>query len=93
MLILGLVLTVSNAVFMMILGKILYVRCRKILAKLQRSSSANKGKQAKGEKMITKLNRKKCNNFKTLASTEYEPYLVVSPRCEIGFLTTAPCSC
>ena len=46
MLILGLVLTVSNAVFMMILGKILEVRCRKILAKLQRS----KGKQAKGEK-------------------------------------------
>ena len=54
MLILGLVLTVSNAVFMMILGKILEVRCRKILAKLQRNSSENKGKQANGEKMIKK---------------------------------------
>ena len=34
MLILGLVLTVSNAVFMMILGKILEIRYSKILAKL-----------------------------------------------------------
>ena len=27
-----------------------------------------------------------------MASTEFEPYLSVSPICEIGSLTTAPCS-